>query len=122
MNFKDIILKSTTIFAHVAGFKVTWPVPAGDENPKRRSIRALHDDLEFLFNRHGFDGKSCLLNNICQATDYVSQKSGVMAKIVRLFLRYTSEGNYTSTRDALSCDDYRSICPLDFSGIDAYLE
>lgn len=50
MNFKDSILNSTTIFAHAAGFKVSWEVPEG-VSFKGRRIRALQDDIEFLFDR-----------------------------------------------------------------------
>lgn len=33
---------------------------------------------------HGFDGRSCLLKNICQAMEYVSRRDGVIAKILKL--------------------------------------
>lgn len=35
---------------------------------------------------HGFDGRSCLLKNICQAMEYVSQRDGVIAKILKLLI------------------------------------
>ncbi|XP_048504739.1 uncharacterized protein LOC110117056 [Athalia rosae] len=123
MNFKDAILNSTPIFAHVAGFKVAWDVPEGKlKFSGRRPIRAVLEDAEFLFNRHGFDGKSCLLNNICHAADYVSQKTGVVAKILRLLLRDLREDRNASVKDSFTCRDRKSSCPLNFIGFNAFLE
>lgn len=52
MNFKDTILPTTTIFAHVAGFKIVWPVQEGSILSKKRVIRSLYDDAEYLFDRY----------------------------------------------------------------------
>lgn len=39
-----------------------------------------------IASSHGLDGKACLMQNICQATEYVTRRDGVLAKILKLLL------------------------------------
>jgi len=40
---------------------------------------------------HGFDGRSCLLKNICQGLQYARRKDGVIGKILKLLAEWVPE-------------------------------
>ncbi|XP_017875111.2 uncharacterized protein LOC108621996, partial [Ceratina calcarata] len=67
---------------------------------------------------HGFDGRSCLLMNICQAMEYVSQRDGVIAKILQLLIgSYTDDSSFPS----LGCDVHVKNCPLQLVNVDHFI-
>ncbi|KAG6801306.1 hypothetical protein HZU73_03427 [Apis mellifera caucasica] len=206
VNFKIAMFPYTTIFSHVAGFKLVWLLPTGAEITRFvRSVDDVHQAAEIVYeslgnynpclgiaekgldfwpkvfptspmprrlpqflsipalpfhpfprfeskNRfsprvlarfedgrtnaflrlyirikytrgnvkcgcsHGFDGRSCLLKNICQAMEYVSQRDGVIAKILKLLA-----GSYNGTTgNPVYCDVHVRRCPLDLIGVDYF--
>ncbi|XP_033209728.1 uncharacterized protein LOC117168298 [Belonocnema kinseyi] len=119
MNFKANVFTYTTIFAHAAGFKVVWPLPEGVGFGKHRSIRDIHESTELMYASHGLNGKACLMQNICQATEYVTRRDGVMAKIVKLLLGSSTE-NGTMNVNPLECGHYANQCPLQFIGFNHF--
>ncbi|XP_076763380.1 uncharacterized protein LOC143430830 [Xylocopa sonorina] len=121
MNYKVITLPYTTIFSTAAGFKVVWELPGGPVGfRKGRALHDVHQAAELVYESHGFDGRSCLLKNICQAMEYVSQKDGVIAKILKLLVgSYATNGSLV---DPLPCDVHVRNCPLDLIDIDSFIE
>ncbi|XP_016769675.1 uncharacterized protein LOC107963974 isoform X2 [Apis mellifera] len=117
VNFKIAMFPYTTIFSHVAGFKLVWLLPTGAEITRFvRSVDDVHQAAEIVYESHGFDGRSCLLKNICQAMEYVSQRDGVIAKILKLLA-----GSYNGTTgNPVYCDVHVRRCPLDLIGVDYF--
>ncbi|CAL7939727.1 unnamed protein product [Xylocopa violacea] len=122
LNFKVTLFPYTTIFSHAAGFKVVWELPSGPVGFRRRgkAIYDVHQAAELVYESHGFDGRSCLLKNICQAMEYVSQRDGVFAKILKLLVG--SYATNSSSLEPLSCDVHVRNCPLDLVDIDNFIE
>ncbi|XP_066585093.1 uncharacterized protein [Prorops nasuta] len=123
MNYKVNTLPSTKIFAYAAGFKVVWQLPESHVDGKRsgRSILDIHDSAELVYESHGFNGKSCLLKNICQALEYVRWKDGVMAKILK-FLTGPYINNGTVPGEILCLEDQIKNCPLLLTSINQFSE
>ncbi|XP_068976694.1 uncharacterized protein [Bombus flavifrons] len=121
VNYKITALSYSTIFAHAAGFKLVWQLPSESADTRiGRSISDVHQAAKLVYESHGFDGRSCLLKNICQAMEYVSQRDGVIAKILKLLI-----GSYTtnsSSMEPLYCDIHVRSCPLELIGIDGFME
>ncbi|XP_031846179.1 uncharacterized protein LOC116432869 [Nomia melanderi] len=124
INFKITMFPNSTIFAQAAGFKVVWELPAGTARPGR-SVSDVHEAAELAYESHGFDGRSCLLKNVCQAMSYAGQRNGVFAKILKLLL-----GSYANMDDSsrdeeaepIHCDYHVRNCPLQLIGIDSFIE
>ncbi|XP_076682196.1 uncharacterized protein LOC143376153 [Andrena cerasifolii] len=120
VNFKITLLPYTTIFAQAAGFKVVWELPSGGSRAGR-SIAELHEDAELLYESQGFDGRSCLLKNLCETMEYVGHRDGVIGKIFKVLAgSYANNGN--STVDASYCDIHVRNCPLQLVGIDTLID
>ncbi|XP_076238606.1 uncharacterized protein LOC143181832 [Calliopsis andreniformis] len=120
LNFKITLFPTTTIFAQAAGFKVVWELPT-DARRFGRSIADIHEAVELLYESHGFDGRSCLLKNLCEAMDYVSQREGVIAKILKLLVGpYVSDGK--SILETVNCDIHVTNCPLQLIGLDTFVD
>ncbi|KOC67802.1 hypothetical protein WH47_12132 [Habropoda laboriosa] len=121
VNYKITTLPNSTIFAHAAGFKLVWELPSGAAALRKgRSVSDVHQAAELVYESHGFNGRSCLLKNICSVMEYVSQRDGVLAKILKLLL-----GSYTSNSspgEPLYCDVHVRNCPLELIGIDGFME
>ncbi|KAK0093916.1 hypothetical protein PV326_012340 [Microctonus aethiopoides] len=66
--------KGSSFFA--TGFKVAWPLP--DSSRTQRSIGNILDDINLLYESHGFNGPSCIIKNVCEALNYIKQKDGVL--------------------------------------------
>ncbi|XP_043789438.1 uncharacterized protein LOC122713248 [Apis laboriosa] len=117
VNFKITMFPYTTIFSHAAGFKLVWLLPSGSEITRLvRSVDDVHQAAEIVYESHGFDGRSCLLKNICQAMEYVSRRDGVIAKILKLLA-----GSYNGTADnPVYCDVHVRRCLLDLIGVDYF--
>ncbi|XP_076621776.1 uncharacterized protein LOC143342132 [Colletes latitarsis] len=120
VNFKITLFPETTIFAQAAGFKMAFELPAGAVRTTR-SIVDVHEAAELVYESHGFDGRSCLIKNLCQAMQYTSQRDGVMAKILRILVGSYANNNSTS-EDPLYCDDHARNCPLQLIGIDSLID
>ncbi|XP_029037262.1 uncharacterized protein LOC114873263 [Osmia bicornis bicornis] len=119
VNYKLTTFSYTTIFAHAAGFKLVWELPSGPVRIKR-SISDVHEAAELVYESHGFDGRSCLMKNVCQAMEYVRHRDGVIAKILKLLMG--SYGNNGSLQDDVYCDIHVKNCPLELIGIDSFIE
>nr|XP_003700142.1 PREDICTED: uncharacterized protein LOC100881452 [Megachile rotundata] len=121
VNYKlNTFAYTTTIFAHAAGFKLVWQLPS-DTVRIKRSISDVHEAAELVYESHGFDGRSCLLKNICQSMEYVRHRDGVIAKILKLLVG--SYGNNGSlSEDGVYCDVHVRNCPLELVGIDSFIE
>ncbi|KOX71222.1 hypothetical protein WN51_04246 [Melipona quadrifasciata] len=121
INYKIPSVPYTTIFSAAAGFKLVWQLPSGSEVTRiGRSITDVHQAVELVYESQGFNGRSCLLKNICQAMKYVSERNGVIAKILKLLVgSYTSN---SSSTEPLYCDVHVKNCPLEFIGIDDFIE
>ncbi|XP_033338313.1 uncharacterized protein LOC117227295 [Megalopta genalis] len=127
MNFKITLFPSTTIFAQAAGFKVVWELPTETGRPgigrPGRSVSDVHEAAELVYESHGFDGRSCLLKNVCQAMEYASQRDGVMAKILKLLVgSYANNDAATEDEEPILCDIHVRNCPLELIGIDSFIE
>ncbi|KAK0180187.1 hypothetical protein PV327_005856 [Microctonus hyperodae] len=85
LNYKINSLAWTTIFAQATGFKVAWPLP--DSSRTQRSIGNILDDINLLYESHGFNGPSCIAKNFCEALNYIKQKDGVLVKIIKIIMR-----------------------------------
>ncbi|KZC06090.1 hypothetical protein WN55_07176, partial [Dufourea novaeangliae] len=114
------LFPQTTIFAQAAGFKMVWELPAGTGRTGR-SISDVHEAAELVYESHGFDGKSCLLKNVCQAMEYVSRKDGVVAKILKLLIG-SYGNNSSSSEESVYCDVHDRNCPLQLIGIDSFVD
>ncbi|XP_006610045.1 uncharacterized protein LOC102675985 isoform X4 [Apis dorsata] len=117
VNFKISMFPYTTIFSHAAGFKLVWLLPSGSEVTRLvRSVDDVHQAAEIVYESHGFDGRSCLLKNICLAMEYVGRRDGVIAKILKLLA-----GSYNDTAgNPVYCDVHVRRCPLDLIGVDYF--
>ncbi|XP_016904727.1 uncharacterized protein LOC107993045 [Apis cerana] len=117
VNFKVTMFPYTTIFSHAAGFKLVWLLPTGSEITRFvRSVDDVHQAAKIVYESHGFDGRSCLLKNICQAMEYVSQRDGVIAKILKLL----AGSHNGTTGNPVYCDVHVRRCPLELIGVDYF--
>ncbi|XP_017758791.1 PREDICTED: uncharacterized protein LOC108549785 [Eufriesea mexicana] len=121
VNYKITSFSYTTIFAQASGFKLVWELPSGTTATRiGRSIYDVHRAAELVYESHGFDGRACLLKNICQAMDYVSQRDGVIAKIFKLLAgSYATNGSSVAP---LYCDVHVRSCPLELIDIDSFMD
>ncbi|XP_015609924.1 uncharacterized protein LOC107274882 [Cephus cinctus] len=115
VTYKLNMVPYSTLFAQASGFKVAWKLPVDSSIRISRSARDLHDMAEFMYERHGFDGRICVLKNICQAMERIRGHDGVIVKILKLIIG--SDGNSTSTVDSLECDNYIDYCPLELNSV-----
>ncbi|XP_011499091.1 PREDICTED: uncharacterized protein LOC105363168 [Ceratosolen solmsi marchali] len=123
LNYKVNSLPHTTIFAQASGFKVAWQLPTGQQSGKARqvSLDDLHEGASLVYESHGFNGKMCLLKSLCQATEYIKERDGVLMKILNL-LSGSYGGNGTSILDPLVCRNYANHCPLHLIRFNAFTE
>ncbi|XP_018306182.1 uncharacterized protein [Mycetomoellerius zeteki] len=121
LNYKINSLPYTTIFAQAAGFKVAWELPTIGELRKVRSVPDVHKCAELVYESHGFDGRSCLLKNICQGLQYARRKDGVIGKILKL-LAESYINNGTWHKDPLFCEHHTMNCPLQLVGFNSFME
>ncbi|XP_053996795.1 uncharacterized protein LOC128886175 [Hylaeus anthracinus] len=119
VNYKITILPNTPIFAQAAGFKMAFELPTGSVRVGR-SIVDVHEAAELVYESHGFDGKSCLLKNVCEAMEYASQRDGVIAKILKILMGSYANNDDVS-KDLLYCDVHVTNCPLQLIGIDSFI-
>ncbi|XP_076173198.1 uncharacterized protein LOC143149568 [Ptiloglossa arizonensis] len=120
LNYKVTLVPYTTIFAQATGFKMVYELPTGVVRA-RRSIADVHEAAELVYESHGFNGRSCLLKDICQAMEYASQRDGVIAKILKILVGSHGNSNGTS-EDPLYCDVHARDCPLELTQIDSFIE
>ncbi|RLU22105.1 hypothetical protein DMN91_006485 [Ooceraea biroi] len=120
-NYKINSLPYTTIFAQAAGFKAAWKLPAAGEHRHIRSVSDIHEYAELMYESHGFNGRSCLLKNICQALQYTERKDGVVRKILKL-LAGSYINNSTWHEDPLFCERHIRDCPLQLIGFNSFAE
>ncbi|XP_077267211.1 uncharacterized protein LOC143900096 isoform X2 [Temnothorax americanus] len=121
LNYKINTLPYTTIFAHAAGFKAAWELPTTGGPRNVRSVPDIHKCAELVYESHGFDGRSCLLKNICQGLQYVKRKDGVIGKILKL-LAESYINNRTWHEDPLFCEYHTTNCPLQLVGFNSFTE
>ncbi|XP_029158870.1 uncharacterized protein LOC114931096 [Nylanderia fulva] len=122
LNYKINSVPYTTIFAQASGFKATWQLPfAGDSTRNIRSAPDIYECAELVYESHGFDGRSCLLKNVCQVLKYARQQDGVIGKILKLFARSYSNNN-TWHEDPLFCERHSNNCPLELIGFNSFTE
>ncbi|XP_076656679.1 uncharacterized protein LOC143361290 [Halictus rubicundus] len=122
MNFKITLFPSSTIFAQAAGFKLVWELPTGTVRPGR-SVSDVHEAAELVYESNGFDGRACLLKNVCEAMEYASRRDGVMAKILKLLVgSYAHNGSSAEDEEPILCDVHVRNCPLELIGIDSFIE
>ncbi|XP_011166497.1 uncharacterized protein LOC105200562 [Solenopsis invicta] len=121
LNYKINSLPYTTIFAQAAGFKAAWELPTTGGSRKVRSVPDIYKCAELVYESHGFDGRSCLLKNICQGLQYARQKDGVIGKILKL-LAGSYINNGTWHEDPLFCEYHTTNCPLQLVGFNSFTE
>ncbi|GAB1859660.1 hypothetical protein CAJAP_00739 [Camponotus japonicus] len=121
LNYKINSLPYTTIFAQASGFKTTWPLPTTGDSRNIRSVPDIHECAELVYESHGFDGRSCLLKNVCQTLQYAKQQDGVIGKILKLFARSYID-NDTWHEDPLFCERHSKNCPLELIGFNSFTE
>ncbi|XP_012529565.1 uncharacterized protein LOC105832831 [Monomorium pharaonis] len=121
LNYKINSLPYTTIFAQAAGFKAAWELPTTGGLRNVRSLPDIHKCAELVYESHGFDGRSCLLKNICQGLEYVRRKDGVIGKILKL-LAGSYINNGTWHEDPLFCEHHTMNCPLQLVGFNSFTE
>ncbi|XP_072764778.1 uncharacterized protein [Anoplolepis gracilipes] len=121
LNYKINSLPYTAIFAQASGFKTTWQLPTPGDSRNIRSVPDIHECAELVYESHGFDGRSCLLKNICQALQYTRQQGGVIGKILKLFARSYID-NDTWHEDPLFCERHSKNCPLELIGFNSFTE
>ncbi|KAL6255356.1 hypothetical protein P5V15_013694 [Pogonomyrmex californicus] len=121
LNYKINSLPYTTIFAQAAGFKAAWELPTTGGPRNIRSISDIHECAELVYESHGFDGRSCLLKNICQTLQYARRKDGVLGKILKL-LAGLYINNDTWHEDPLFCEYHTRNCPLELVGFNSFTE
>ncbi|XP_070521951.1 uncharacterized protein [Cardiocondyla obscurior] len=121
LNYKINALPYTTIFAQAAGFKAAWELPTTGGPRNIRSAPDVHKCAELVYESHGFDGRSCLLKNICQGLQYVKRKDGVIRKILKL-LAGSYINNGTWHEDPLFCEHHTANCPLQLVGFNSFRE
>ncbi|XP_050456260.1 uncharacterized protein LOC126853993 [Cataglyphis hispanica] len=119
LNYKINSLPYTTIFAQASGFKTTWQLPTTGDYRNIRSLPDIHECAELVYESHGFDGRSCLLKNVCQALRYTRQQDGVIGKILKLFVRLYIN-NDTWHEDPLFCERHSKNCPLELIGVNSF--
>ncbi|KAK2586386.1 hypothetical protein KPH14_010673 [Odynerus spinipes] len=125
MNYKITSFpKATPIFAQAAGFKVAWELPTSNflDNRVSRSLPDVHESAELVYESHGFDGRSCLLKNICHILEYVRRKDGVMAKILKLLAGPYINNDTSTNAPPDFCRVHVENCPLRFLGFDTFSE
>ncbi|KYN08167.1 hypothetical protein ALC62_00852, partial [Cyphomyrmex costatus] len=121
LNYKINSLPYTTIFAQAAGFKTTWELPTTGGLRNIRSVPDVHKCAELVYESHGFDGRSCLLKNICQGLQYARRKDGVIGKILKLLAElYINNGTWHE--DPLFCEHHTINCPLQLVGFNSFME
>ncbi|XP_012232297.2 uncharacterized protein [Linepithema humile] len=121
LNYKINSLPYTTIFAQAAGFKATWELPTTGRPRNIRSVTDIHKCTELMYESHGFNGRSCVLKNICQALQYAERQDGIIGKILKL-LAGSYINNSTWHEDPLFCEHHTRNCPLQLIGFNGFLE
>ncbi|XP_023245904.1 uncharacterized protein LOC111643050 [Copidosoma floridanum] len=99
INYKVSTLPHTTVFTQASGFKVAWELPTGAS--------------------YEFNGSTCLLKSLCQATISLGESDGVFKKMLDL-LASSYGKNGSAPLDPSLCKNYSHACPLHLVGLNFF--